>query len=177
MLYTHLAMLPAPCTQAELHKILDYDPLTGVFRWKVRRSIAVLAGAIAGSQNRDGYRRIVIDGKGYGSHRFAWFWVTGVWPENEIDHENGVPGDDWFTNLRPATPSQNQGNSKRRAGNASGLKGASFHKVTGRYQASIKIGRKSKHLGLFDTPEEAHAAYISAAQRLFGDYSFAGERP
>lgn len=40
--------------------------------------------------------------------------------------------------------------------------GVSF--VRGRYRASISINGKSKHVGYFDTPAEAHQAWVTAKQ-------------
>jgi hypothetical protein len=38
-----------------------------------------------------------------------------------------------------------------------------------RYRAVISINRKSVHLGMFDTPEEAAEAYNKKSKELFGD--------
>ncbi|EAW9748173.1 HNH endonuclease, partial [Salmonella enterica] len=47
---------------ADLSKILEYEPSTGVFRWNKSKGTA-LAGDVAGSVNHHGYREITIDGK------------------------------------------------------------------------------------------------------------------
>lgn len=52
----------------------------------------------------------------------------------------------------------------RYANNTSGFRGVSFHKRTGKWQAYISVNRKQFHIGLYDTPEEAHEAYIAAAK-------------
>jgi HNH endonuclease/AP2 domain len=89
----------------------------------------------------------------------------------QVDHINGVRHDNRPSNLRPATQSENLANTRLRSNNTSGLKGASFHKQAGRWRAAIRIDGRQRHLGLFDTPEEAHAAYVRAARELFGEFA------
>ena len=44
-----------------------------------------------------------------------------------------------------------------------------------RWAACIRLDGRLRHLGYFDTPEEASAAYQQAAERLFGDFKRASE--
>ena len=44
-------------TAKRLRELLDYDPDTGVFRWKVRRQ-RIKIGSIAGRSQSAGYRQI-----------------------------------------------------------------------------------------------------------------------
>lgn len=48
---------------------------------------------------------------------------------------------------------------KKKSNNKSGFVGVYFHKSAGRWAASITVSGKARHLGLFDTPEEASQAY------------------
>lgn len=64
-------MLP-DFTQEFLKSILEYEPLTGVFRWKTDRSGAVKIGSIAGGHHNKGYWHIRIGDKRYLAHRLAW---------------------------------------------------------------------------------------------------------
>lgn len=54
------------------------------------------------------------------------------------------------------------------------MKGAYFRKDMGKFQATIKHNRKSRHLGYFDTAEEAHRAYVLEAQKIFGEFFYEG---
>jgi hypothetical protein len=46
----------------------------------------------------------------------------------------------------------------------------SFHKRIGKWQAAIHHG-KTMSLGYFETPEEAHKAYVEAANRFRGEFA------
>lgn len=154
-------------THAMLKKVLHYDPVSGVFTWRIGLRRSKPAGSVAGSVSKsDGYRYIKIMGKRRGAHVWAWFYVYGSLPEHEIDHRNNNRDDNHFLNLRPATIRQNRGNSLKSSANKSGYKGVSWHKGAGKWQAFCQ----KKYLGLFDTPETAHAAYVRAATEEFGPY-------
>jgi hypothetical protein len=154
-------------THERLCSLLKYDPLTGEWEWrKTRRGI--LAGP-AGCKNSNGYLVIRVDGVLHYGHRLAWFYMTSEWPLFEVDHENTTPGDDRWENLRPATHAQNQKNQKRRRDNTSGRKGVSLTHY-GRWRASIRAEGKQFHLGVFDTVEQAAAAYAAAAREKHGSF-------
>lgn len=154
-------------TQARLKEVLKYDPETGQFTWLVSTSNRVKVGAVAGYSRWDGYVCIRIDGILYLSHRLAWLYMTGEWPENEIDHRDLDKSNARWENLRPATRQQNAANMA--TWSATGFKGV--HKDGKGYGARIKIDGKKKYLGYFLTPEEANAAYVKAANDAFGEFA------
>ena len=96
-------------THARLCELLDYDPLTGVFRWRVSRG-RVLCGDIAGCFDGNGYRAVRLDGVDYRAHRLAWFFVHAVWPVADIDHINRRRFDNRLTNLRDVSRAVNLAN-------------------------------------------------------------------
>ena len=153
-----------------LKSILDYEPETGIFRWKESLNNRVRMGAEAGTLRKDGYRRIKINGKNYFGHRLAWLSVYGKFPTKFIDHINGDKSDNRITNLRDVTRQQNQFNRGKTRNNTSGYKGVSFYKHAKKFAARIKIDGKLKYLGLFDSKEEASDAYKRAAKELHGEY-------
>lgn len=91
-------------TYTELHEYLDYEPDTGIFRWKKlpKHTSSIKVGDIAGS-NKDGYWRIQLLGKKYRRGRLAWFYIHGEWPKPTIHHINKIENDDRLSNLIPAT--------------------------------------------------------------------------
>lgn len=59
------------------------------------------------------------------------------------------------TNCRWATYSDQQYNQRIPVTNTSGYKGVSLFKATGKWSAYMHIDKKRKHLGYYDTMEEA----------------------
>src|SRR5690242_11158228 len=112
----------------------------------------------------------------YYAHRLAWFYVYQVWPKDEIDHINRIPDDNRILNLREANRIENMRNIATPKHNTTGFKGVTRHKFyPGKFMAQISSTtelkrRKTKYLGIFDTAEEAHAAYVAASRELHGEF-------
>jgi len=126
-------------------------------------------GDEAGSLKDDGYVVIYVLGKPYKAHRLAWLYVNGEFPAGEIDHIDGNKMNNAIINLRDVSREINQQNRRHaKAGNPAGFLGVTVDQKTGKYLARItKTGAKtSTSLGRFDTPEEAHAAYVAAKRVL-----------
>lgn len=149
-----------------LRQVLDYDPATGIFVWRQKIGRKVVVGRRAGAVNRAGYRVIGIGGRLYYAHRLAWLWMTGEWPERDVDHRFGLTDDNRWSELRSATEQQNGFNARRHAHNSTGLKGVSWHRAAGKYAAHIIVDGRKRHLGLFDDPSLAHAAYLAAVAEI-----------
>lgn len=93
-----------------------------------------------------------------------------------VDHIDGNRLDNRRANLRVATKSENGRNRGRQRNNTSGFKGVTWEKERGKWVAAIMVGGKQAKLGRFDTPEEAYAAYCTAARELHGKFANTGER-
>ena len=159
-------MATANLTAARLREVLHYDPDTGIFTWLKRVANRVQIGDIAGAVGGPGYRSTTVDGRKYTMHRLAWLYAYGSWPSGDIDHINGVRLDNRMSNLRDVSRSMNLENQRSAsARNRSGLLGVSVARH-GKWEATIKVRGTRYHLGIFDTPEVAHAAYILAKRRL-----------
>jgi hypothetical protein len=158
-------LLTAECLRA----VLDYDPETGIFTFKVRLSRRVRVGQQT-SKTRDsgGYLGVGIDGRRYRLHRLAWLYVHGVWPTHEGDHWNGIKTDNRIDNLRDATRAVNSQNTRRAAShNKSGLQGVwSPGPRSKKFSSYIIANGIRRRLGSFDTAEAAHAAHIAAKRQL-----------
>ena len=154
-------------TLERVQELLEYDVSAGNFRW-LRTSRTMKAGAVAGSVERDGYVRISIDGTRYRAHRLAWLLQRGQWPVGEIDHINGQRADNRIVNLRDVTHSVNIQNQRQALSNnaSSGLLGVTRTQGQLRFRAKIQTPEGRLHLGYFDSPAEAHAAYLAAKRRL-----------
>lgn len=86
----------------------------------------------------------------------------------DTDHINGNRLDNRRANLRHCTKVENNTNRGTRTTNALGLKGVT--RAKGRFRAQIQVRGQLHYLGLFKTPEEAHAAYCAAARKLHGEF-------
>jgi hypothetical protein len=89
----------------------------------------------------------------------------------EIDHRNLNKLDNRRDNLRIATRSQNKCNTPSRRDNKLGVKGVSFKIANNKFVAQIVVNGKKKHLGLFETVEEAKAAFDKAAIDGHGEFA------
>jgi hypothetical protein len=91
------------------------------------------------------------------------------------DHINGNPLDNRRANLRLATNTENMRNRGKYRTNTSGYKGVDWRRGAGKWRAVIKVNGKQIYLGLFTTPELAHAAYCEAAKKYHGEFANTGD--
>ena len=153
---------------ARLRSILHYDPLTGTWTW-----IACGKPQHNGKRadcfrdKKKTYRIVTIDRKKYYAHRLAWLYMTGDWPDGDLDHKDLNKSNNIWDNLRPTTDSLN--NANKPAAVRAVPKGVD--KTRWGYQARIKVNLKSIHLGTYKTADEARAAYIAAAEKYFGEHA------
>lgn len=161
-------------TADDLRRLVDYDPETGIFTWKISRR-GVNAGERSGCVNAEGYVLIGVCKKLYLAHRLAWLYMTGTWPECTIDHRNGQRSDNRWVNLRPATYSENNANTGLRGNNSSGVTGVAFERRRKRWRAYITTGKRRLELGRFDTIEQAIAVRRASEIEHFGAYRFGAE--
>jgi len=116
---------------ADVRRLLDYEPETGVFTWRERPGSshhtkiwnARFAGSRAGSVGDEGYRHIKLSGRRRREHRLAWLWMVGKFPSDQIDHRDGDRGNNRWSNLAAATATQNQWNRGVQSNNRLGVKG------------------------------------------------------
>jgi hypothetical protein len=156
-------------TYDHLRHALDYNADTGQFVWRNPSSDKMKPGQSAGTIER--YLQIRLGGKRYLAHRLAWLYMTGAWPDRQIDHINGDKLDNRWANLRLATPTQNNANAVARKRNSSGFKGVTWHSRNRKWQAQIAANGRHFYLGQFETAEAAAEAYQQAAARLHGEFA------
>lgn len=162
----HGIRIDKPITSEQLRKVLRYEKRTGKWWWLVatRKN---KAGDQAGTLNpATGYVQIGLGGRIYNLHVLAWVYVTGRWPEQEIDHRDLDRANTKWRNLRPATRQQNCVNSPKRRSNTSGYKGVSHYRG-GKFKAYFR----GKHIGVYDDVISAAQAYDLEATRQFGSFA------
>jgi hypothetical protein len=147
-----------------LRQVLRYEPDTGIFYWIKRRTHKNKLGKNASIVRSHGYLNICIDSQYYYTHRLAWFYVHGEWPE-VIDHINADITDNRIENLRSVAQGVNLQNMRKvRKDNKSGLMGA--RQTSCGFQTSVKINGEKHYLGHYKTAEEAHNVYMKAKREL-----------
>ena len=184
-----LKQLPTPET---LRKLLRYEPLTGKLFWR-ERTPDMFSGTKGRSaagccanwnakhsgkealtyQDKDGYYQGRVFGKLIKAHTAIVAIMTGKMPE-EVDHENGIPSNNKWRNLKSVTHAQNQRNMKLRKDSKYPVHGI-YIRPSGRYAVGIHFDGKRYGLGTYDTLDEAVDVRI-AAQKRFGFHKNHGQR-
>lgn len=154
--------VPPIVTHEQLLNILSYDPITGEFQRD---------GKIYGPNCKGGYVQIRIFNKLYYGHTLAWFYMTGEWPKQDVEHRDLNRGNNRWHNLREGSRGDNMANTRIRADNTSGIKGVCWAVREQKWVAKIQKDNRSIFLGYFNSKEEAARAYIKAADELFGEFS------
>lgn len=132
-----------------------YDSVTG--------NVITPTGKICSKKTKNGYLMLTIrdeERKMYYvlAHQFGWFYIY-----NEIvdciDHINRNKTDNRIENLRSVTKSQN-------AMNMNNVKGYSYSKRNNKYESYIMLNGKKKHLGAFETEQEASKCYLENKNKI-----------
>jgi hypothetical protein len=150
-------------TQSELKELLEYDPNTGIFTWKVNRGTARIGNNIKCVDNK-GYIVVRINSKNYNIHRLAFLYMTGEWPKEQVDHISGDRSDNRWSNLRDVSCRDNACNQHTHRNGR--LPGCYWHKGNRKWRAQISINGIIRCLGYFTTEEEANHAYLKAKANL-----------
>lgn len=142
-------------TADQVRAAVSYDPDTGLFTRSFKNG-----SRVCGTKTDSGHILVWVCGALYKAHRLAWVIMTGEWPAQEIDHINLDPADNRWSNLRLATRAENTRNRTRFFRLHDLPRGVTI--TNRRFRAQAKIDGRQNHIGYFDTPDEAHAAYLAA---------------
>jgi hypothetical protein len=93
-----------------------------------------------------------------------------------IDHIDNNRINNDIKNLRWSTNSENQMNKAKQSNNTSGVTGVYFEKTCNKWRAQIYLDGIRKHLGLFNTIEEATEARLKAVKTYFGEYAHSSQK-
>lgn len=153
-------------THSEVKDIFHYSHDTGEF---YKRS----GGCIRESKN--GYLRVSHGNKSMAVHKVAWFYMTGEWPDSDIDHIDHNRKNNKWSNLRLATRQENMRNATRSKSNTSGFTGVTWCKQQKQWQAQITVSGKCIKLGRFDDINDAISAR-KQANKVYGFHANHGKK-
>ena len=157
-------------TQELLKEFVKYDPDTGFF-YKIKKKHARdntrPLGSVVGHMSGDGYIHFSFFGKKRKTHRMAWLYMTGSMPNGIIDHIDGDRTNNKFSNLRDVTHTENSANMHKIC-SRTGFRGV-YEKIKKGVVVSYVAQYDKKHLGTFNTPEEASTCVDEYLFNLFGD--------
>lgn len=163
-----------------LRECFTYNRKNGGLRWKARprkhfntdgdwsKWNTRYAGAVAGNISVHGYRIVAVGHRLYRAQRLVWKMMTGEEPPEQVDHKDGDPLNNRWANLRAASQTESNWNSRTRKC-VSGRRGVSRN-GSSRWMAQITIAGVQHYLGTFVTIEEASAAYEAFARKLHGEF-------
>lgn len=137
------------------YTIIDLDDLERVIKYKWYKGCARKE-----TNSRKEYFRIEthINKKVVRLHRF----ILNVEKGQIVDHINQNTFDNRKANLRIVNNSINSRNRKAKKNSSSKYKGVYFRYDRNKWVAQIRINKKVKHLGIFETEIEAAKAYDKA---------------
>lgn len=151
-----------------LHELFEYRD--GCLLWKKSLGNQVFAGDPLGTMRTDGYLQGRVNGRIYRVHRLIYLYHHGYIPQC-IDHIDGNRSNNLIENLRSADRSQNNFNQRISSANTSGVKGVHWNKFKQKWMASCKSYKKSKHLGYYQSLEEAKFAVESFRKIVHGEFA------
>jgi hypothetical protein len=156
-------------THDRLLEVLDYDPATGIFVWKVARSNRVKIGSRAGVHHiPSGGRYISIDNEKFMAHRLAFFYVNRRWPNTDVRPLDGDYDNSAINNLKEVQRVELAHQRTKQSNNTSGFLGVS-KTVGGKWQASLTWNYQQFSLGAnYESPEAANEAREEAVRRFTG---------
>ena len=163
-------------SQAELHELLEYDPISGKLFWKTRPIEKFQAPRIGRTWNtrfagkealsalrKDGYLGGAINYTNYLAHRVIFKMLHGYDPD-QVDHDNRNRTDNRPHNLIDGSATDNSRNCKLYRNNSSGFVGVHWDKSRHKWVAAITVAGKMKHLGRFEDINDALEARQKAEQ-------------
>lgn len=154
-------------SQSELLEVFTYNEDEGRFYWNKHPRFKSFSGKIAGSKHCEGGWTITLKNQKYLQCRLVWVYLYGEDPRGlEIDHIDGDRSNDRRENLRLATRKQNQRNVGITKRNTSGHKGVNYYR-NGKWRVTIK----QKHVGYYESYEDACDAYRQQSEKLYKEFS------
>ena len=133
-------------------------------------------------KTRDGYPRVSLSHNKKSCSHLVHRLVASELIENPqdkpcVDHTDRCKSNNFATNLRWSTRSENQINVGKRRNTTSEFIGVSWCKKVNKWQAQIGINKRKKHLGLFSNELDAARAFNNAAIIHHGEFAILNPIP
>lgn len=114
------------------------------------------------------YARATIGGQSIYLHRLIMAAPSGV----EVDHVDHDGLNNWRSNLRLATRSQNRANQRPHRDGSSQYKGVTWDRERRLWAAQSHTGGRHTHLGRYATEEEAARAHDAFSAARWGEFAY-----
>jgi len=167
-----------------VQRAFRYCPRTGQFWFRERPADWFRSPAVAKSWNarfggkpvaqtyhQRGYHLLTFRNRKIRAHRAAFACELGHWPYGEVDHINGDPADNRWSNLRVCSHRLNRVNTGGWKNSSSRFVGVSWHRMAGKWMAQYNADGVNHYLGLYDSAMEAARARDAAVRRRFGSWA------
>jgi len=170
-----------------IKECLNYDPESGTLTWRHDRPdyhfknatikarwLGIHAGKKISCVAANGYIVFNINKIMYLAHRICFAIDNHLEIDQlppQIDHRDNIRTNNSRSNLRAANSLLNSWNVLKASHNTSGFKGVTWSKQSDKWRSCIQVNGKQKHLGFYDSKEDAHAAYVRAANDNFGEFA------
>jgi len=152
-------------------KLCILDELLANFAYENGRLVNIHTNIeIKHRTNNNGYFVAKVGNKIYLYHRLIFLFHYRLLPKM-VDHINHNKKDNRIENLRAATNTQNQQNSKLRKDNVSGVKNVHWHSPTQKWRVCLRVNKKKVWVGEFKDLEIAKTASIEARKNYHGEYA------
>lgn len=161
-----MVLLPKTIPIEYIKSVLDYNPSTGEFFWKVRprehfktdtvwksfnkKHVGQLAGSLETHPSGYQYKSLYVNKVRYKAHRVAWAWFYGD-NSSIIDHINGNSLDNRICNLRLSTVSANTFNTSK----PPKYSWYGIRPKDDKWEVWFPLGGISTYFGRYDTEIEA----------------------
>lgn len=163
-------MVKNELTQTRLKELLEYNPLTG--EWKWHKPVGGCKKSwFAGSLGGTGDLYIRVDGKLYKAHRLVFLYMMGYFPSEVVDHINGSRCDNTWKNLRECSQSENMRNSRKCLTNTSGHKCVSWRKDRNKWAVRVRVLGQYKSFGCYSDFELACLVADEVRDKYHGEFA------
>jgi hypothetical protein len=158
--------------QSDLRCLFKYRKRDGELVRRISTSPNAPKGSVAGTINKvNGYRYIHLNGSKRTAHRLVWIFHHGpIGKGLQVDHINGVRGDNRIENLRLATQSENTCNSKLTSRNTSGFKGVCWDKKRCMWFVRVSVFGKPRGFGYYENLELAALVASEAREKYHKEF-------